>query len=277
MKFFLLIIFFINKLYAYNVKTRFQVDLYKQKNECGVATQSVIPVIQVSFDLDVKSIKKNMILQVRDEKTKFFQNIIYKEDYFLYPELFSQDGHKEYGEPDCDKDGKRCRFFVFIFDPEYKLSKSKKILMNFDILYPEGNIKNIKMNIKEKNIFYLNNKSKLEDINELFYKIDLIMNKNETYAILDKKKIKELLDKKYKIKMIFAYRLTIDQQAYTEESSYLNREHSWVSEASDRWMMSKKVYNPTYMSFMVIVSKENKVYESKIEIHNLKNDFYKCK
>lgn len=254
---------------------RFQRDLYIQKNKCDQKIISRLNAIHFRFRLDKKITAKPIIIQVNEASMQMKQTLFYTGEYFFYPGLFGQDGHKEYELPVCNSKDK-CDFQFFVFDDANAAQKIvQKKSLDFDLSIFDLRIPNKKLfgtTISSTNHFGDDTKNKIfEDLN-LKFNDDY----SEIFATIDKEKLLKLLRLKYRIEMIFSYRKNLNQHQYSEESVNLKLDNPWFAHSKNNWYLKEKLTKPTYLSFMVLVSDGPESYESKIEVHNAKNPFYQC-
>lgn len=252
---------------------RLQNDLYIQKNDCGQSNSSQLYSVYFTYFVDKTFYSEPLLIQVNEKNSKFNQTIVYNGKYFFYPSLFGESGHKEYGMPVCDK-SKTCYFSFFIFDTD-QLVKQKELEFEVRIYQtnPPNKLQLSNPTLKAKGKFDKNYESLLfKDLN-LNYTQDF----SKVETSIDKKKLKQLINEGYTVELIYSYRKSLDQYEYSEETAFINKEDPWLQSEDPTWPLKSKLKNPTYLSFMVLLTKGSKSYETKIEVLNKNNSFYSCK
>lgn len=251
----------------------FQRDLYMQENECGNKTVSKIQALSFDFDIAQTDVAQNLNIIFKEKKSGFKQNIFYNQKTFYYPGVFGANGHHEYGLPDCEASTKECSMNFFVFLDE-QVVKNKNWLVDMDIQQASG---------KKKTLFQLSNykmdnKASLQDEHYLFNDLSLTHDKKSrtVKAVIDKAKIKKLVEEGYKIHFIFSWRTSKTQVQYSESAEVIAKGNKWLSApgAEYTYVVPEKV---TYLSFMVHAKKGFNSFESKLEIENANNSFYACK
>jgi hypothetical protein len=228
-------------------------------------------VISVKLELPTLILKKNLVISFKEGNTGFHQTIVYNKNLFFYPNLFSEHGHREYGIPECQLNNKHCDFYFYIFQDK-ELSQQDL----WDISLKIFDLDNQFKTLFQLNKYIKNDANKRDASPFVFNDIDLKIENNNIYGIFDHSKLKDLIKKGFDISIIFSWRNSPQQINYTEFEDRILLSHSLINENKGSYQLPKKITDPTYLSFMILVNNNSSTYESKIEIINEKDLFYKC-
>ncbi|MFP5387158.1 MAG: hypothetical protein ACLGHN_13850 [Bacteriovoracia bacterium] len=251
--------------HANDVIVRLQKDFYLKKNACNKTLSNYLNTISFKLDFPKGTMPKNYIIGVVEKNSKFSQTIFFNGVNWFYP---TWQGHTEYRLPDCTRAGCEARFFVFLTELPIRYQS-----WSFDVSVFDTTKKNervLQKNYPVENVF-------MQSGYEHFETLDLKHIKNNLKAKVDKEKVKKLLAENYQVQFIFQWRENKDQQQYSEEAHLLKPDHKWLTNENQEFKMTKKLKNPTYLGFMVYVTKNNRAYESKVEVLNQNDSFYDCR
>lgn len=251
-----------------NLNVRFQKDLFIQRNKCGEKRKSLNSAIFLSFDEKKEILRKKILFYLAESNIGFEQVAIFNQKNFFYPGQFGPEGHREYELPYCPNKSPTCQVGFFVFDRKNKL-QGKNVnfdLKLFDIDSDHKLLNSLSSNIaatvpdSSNNESYLFEDTQLELIDKTYY------------AWANKDKVRSLLKDNYEVELFFHWRKNVIQQQYSEQKVDLMK---WLESKDEK---IKFINQPqlTYLSFLVFVKKNERSYETKIEILNQKEIFYSC-
>lgn len=243
---------------------RLQRDLFIKSNACNQSIPSYLSVLSLEFDVPKQSLKRNWIVGVNEENSRFHQTIVYNGKNWFYP-IWSS-GHKEYGLPECE--GKTCsvHFFVFLND---QMMKIKDWFFQVNIFKQADYAKIYDSRIYVENEF-------LKDTSKMFFEdLKLEYKPSKVVAKIDKAKVKELLQANYNVKFILQSRTSKNQQQYTEKTFVMTPSDPWLK-GQELFTINEDLKDLTYLGFLIYVTKGNLAFETKIEVMNKNDSFYNC-
>lgn len=243
---------------------KFQNDLYIEKNDCGQKRQTIHKAFWVLTSIPEEYENQNLDIVVTS-LIGFEQKIQYRRTHFFYPALFNQYGHKEFTLPTCQS--KRCEFEFFIFDPASKLNQAKNIRVT------------IFFNKKEilKKDFHIVGLRTQNSADYFFEDLNLKQSEGVIQGNINKNRIIKLLKQNYKISIVLVHKSSPTQNQYTDEEYIIKKDHPWLTEKGDIFKFKTNRKDLTYLGLMVIASKTQESFESKIEIKNKEKIFFFCR
>lgn len=247
-----------------DLEHRFQHDYFRKENACGGKLESQLQALWFSFEHPALKARASLIANVTEQASGFTQTLIYNTKNWFYP---SFNGHHEFHPVDCDKRTCRAEFFVFL--SELALAKPDWVfrLSVFD----DGAFH---AKIAEATLAVHNRFEKSPDA--FLKETRLSVSADALVAELDTPKLRRLLTEGFRLRLIWQVKNTSDQQKFTEISKVLAAPKDVDALTGGRWQVPMKTKSLRYVGFLVYASKADAAFESKIEVRNERDSFYRC-
>lgn len=253
------------------LSVKLQNDLFIQANSCGERQISSHRALSISAKIPKKFIKKNLIIHFEDRLKKFKQTIFYDGKTFFYPGLFQPVGHREFVSipTENNDDTDILHFFVFL-DSNLNSEEHFRYLITiheanttFDLVFSKESQSYFPL-LNSKNSFLLHN-------------ISLNHSKNEISAFIPIEVISKALSDGYRVDFIYSWRTSKSQISYSEKREQISLDHSWIKNKKNEYILDMKLSSLTYLSFLVLIRKNDYSFESKIVVLNVNDKYYsKC-